>query len=268
MKEKQHQELIVEREGYVGTLKLNRPERKNALSPDLLIKLHLALQEWEKSGEVRVAVITSAHDEAFSSGFDVLAIPTEMTPEMKEVMKKHNPLELALRAVKNFPYPTIAMLNGYAFGAGLNMAINCDVRIAADDIRVGMPPARLGLIYHPEGVRQFVEVLGMPRTREVFFSGRTYRGAQLREMGLVDHLVGRDELRGVTYALAEEIAANAPLSVKGTKRILNMLGEGLRLPDEKLAEAEVLITEAFNSDDLKEGQAAFLDKRKPRFVGK
>jgi len=268
MSDKQHPELIVEREGYVGTLKLNRPERKNALSLDLLVKLHLVLEDWKQSGEVRAAVITSADDRAFSSGFDILSIPTEMTPEMAELLKQHNPLELALSTVKNFPYPTIAMLNGYAFGAGLNLAINCDIRIAADDIRLGMPPAKLGLIYHPEGLRQFVEVLGMPRTREVFFSGRTYQGAQLVEMGLVDHLVSRAELWNVTYSLAREIADNAPLCLKGTKRILNMLSEGLRLSDEKLREAETLINEAFNSDDLKEGQAAFLQKRKPRFVGK
>jgi len=262
------QELIIERDGYVGTLKFNRPRKRNALSPDLLIRVHLALKEWERSGEVRVAVITSADDRAFCSGYDILAIPTEMTPEMQELARKHNPLELALSTVKNFAYPTIAMLNGYAFGAGLNLAICCDTRIGADDIRVGMPPARLGLVYHPEGLRQFVEVLGMARTREVFLSGRTYQGAEVREMGLVDRLASRAELRQVTYALAGEIADNAPLSLKGTKRILNLLGENLRLGGEQLREAETLVVEAFNSEDLKEGQAAFLEKRKPRFTGK
>jgi len=262
------QELIVERQGYVGTLKLNRPRKRNALSPDLLIRLHLALEAWEQSGEVRVAVITSADDKAFSSGYDILAIPTEMTPEMQELARKHNPLELALGTVKNFAYPTIAMLNGYAFGAGLNLAVCCDIRLGADDIRAGMPPAKLGLVYHPEGLRQFVEVLGLARTREIFFSGRTYQGAQLREMGLVDHLTSRADLAETTYALAGEIAENAPLSLKGTKRILNLLGEGLKLRDDRLKEAETLIVEAFNSEDLKEGQTAFLEKRKPRFTGK
>jgi enoyl-CoA hydratase len=261
-------ELIAERKGMVGTLALNRPEKRNALSADLLLELHARLKEWEGAEAVRAVVITSSDDRAFSSGFDILSIPTEVTPETQELLKRHNPLELALTTVKNFPYPTIAMLNGHAFGAGLNLAINCDIRIGAEDIRVGMPPARLGVLYHPEGLRQFVEVLGMARTREVFFSGRTYAGAQVKEMGLVDHLVSRASLRAVTYALAEEIAANAPLSLKGTKRILNLLGQGAGLPEKELGEAESLIAQAFNSDDLKEGQAAFLEKRKPRFSGK
>ena len=238
------------------------------MSPDMLVQMHLTLKEWAEKDTVRAVVITGGEGKAFSSGYDILSIPTEVTEETREILRASNPLELGLRSVKNFPYPTIAMVNGYAFGAGLNTCMCCDIRIAADDVKVGMPPAKLGLVYHPEGLKQFIEVLGPAKTREVFFTARNYQGRQLLDMGLVDYLVPRTELAETTYRMAEEIAGNAPLSLKGSKRILNMLGEGLTLTPENLAEAEKLITEAFNSRDLKEGQTAFIEKRAPRFTGK
>lgn len=260
--------LLKEIKGNVGTLTFHRPERKNAMSPDMLVQMHLTLKEWAEKDTVRAVVITGGEGKAFSSGYDILSIPTEVTEETREILRASNPLELGLRSVKNFPYPTIAMVNGYAFGAGLNTCMCCDIRIAADDVKVGMPPAKLGLVYHPEGLKQFIEVLGPAKTREVFFTARNYQGRQLLDMGLVDYLVPRTELAETTYRMAEEIAGNAPLSLKGSKRILNMLGEGLTLTPENLAEAEKLITEAFNSRDLKEGQTAFIEKRAPRFTGK
>jgi len=260
--------LLKEIKGNVGTLTLNRPERRNAISLELLVQIDRTLKDWADQDTVRAIVITGGEGKAFSSGYEIKSIPTEITEENKELFKASNPVEKVLHALKNFPYPTIAMLNGHAFGAGLNTCICCDIRIAADDVKAGMPPAKLGLVYHPEGLKQFIEVLGMARTREVFFAGRTYEGRQLLDMGLVDHLVPRSELAETTYRLAEEIASNAPLSLKGSKRILNMWGESLTLSQENLEEAEGLIVESFNSQDLKEGQTAFLEKRRPRFVGK
>jgi enoyl-CoA hydratase/carnithine racemase len=184
------------------------------------------------------------------------------------MIRAQNPLELAMKSVEEFPCPTIAMMNGYAFGAGLNMCMCCDLRIAQSDISVGMPPAKLGLVYHPDGLRQFIDVVGMARTREIFFTARTYKGAELLQMGLADRLVQPEELQKVTYELAEEIAANAPLTVKGTKKIMGMFKERMRLTEEQTAEADALNHEAYNSDDIKEGMIAFFEKRKPNFQGK
>jgi len=260
--------LLTEIRNYVGTLTFNRPERKNALSPELLLMIHKTLEGWGLSDEVRVVVFTGGSGKAFSSGYDIAAIPTEMNPELAELMKTHNPLELALNTVAQFPNPTIAMMNGYAFGAGLNLAMCCDMRIAQSDISVGMPPAKLGLVYHPEGIRQFIEVVGMAKARDIFFTGRTYKDIEALHMGLVDRLVQAAELTSITYGIAEEIAANAPLSLKGTKKILAMFRDRVRLTEKQIAEADRLIGEAFNSDDLKEGMAAFFEKRKPRFTGR
>ncbi len=261
-------ELIKEIRNTVGTLKFNRPEKRNALSPTLLSDLHLTLKNWEKENAVRVVVITGNSDKAFSAGYDITAIPTEMTPETAEILRTSNPLELALDSVKNFPFPVIAMINGYCFGAGLNLAMCCDIRIGAEHIKVGMPPAKLGLVYHPEGLKQFIEVLGIARTREIFFTAHTYEGNPLREMGLVDHLVPMNALSETTYRMADEIANNAPLSVKGMKKIINMIGKYPLMNSEDMMMAQNIITEAFNSDDLKEGQTAFIEKRNPVFTGK
>jgi len=260
--------LCIERKNHVGTLILNRPDKKNALSQELLIKIHLTLTKWSQDETIRTVVITGSGNEAFSSGYDILAIPSNLTPEMAELAKNHNPLELALASVREYPYPTIAMLNGYAFGAGLNLALCCDIRVAVEDVRVGMPPAKLGLIYHPEGLRQFVEVIGFSRTRELFFTAASYKGPQVKEMGIVDHLLARSELSKTVYAMAERIAGNAPMSLSGTKRILNSLANVLALSMDDLKTAEDLIAKAFMSEDLKEGQRAFIEKRKPVFTGK
>ena len=259
--------LVQSYDEHVGTLVLNRPERKNALSPELLIRIHMVLKEWADRGDVRAVIITGGKGKAFSSGYDIAALPTDINPEMAEILKKHNPVELAFQTLENFPYPTIAMMNGYAFGAGLNLTMCCDIRIAVEDIRVGMPPAKLGLVYHPEGIRQFLDVVGMAKTREIFFTARTYTGREVFDMGLVDHLVAHSDLSRITCELAGEIAANAPLALKGTKRILGMFRANHTITSEQYKEAEIIINEAFNSQDIKEGQTAFFEKRKPLFTG-
>ncbi len=259
--------LIKEKNGNVGTIIFNRPEKKNSFSPELLIKLHLTLKEWEQNETIRTVVFTGSGDKAFSSGYDILSIPTDLTPEMAEIMKKENPLKLALSSVKNYPFPTIAMMNGYALGAGLNLALCCDMRVGVEDISVSMPPAKLGLIYHPEGFKQFAEVIGMARTKELFFTARKYEGREVKEMGIVDYLVPRSELSATTYALAHEIAGNAPLSLKGSKRILSMLSRAVEFKETDLKEADAIIAQGFDSEDLKEGQLAFIEKRKPVFKG-
>jgi len=265
--------LRKERQGRVGTLILNRPDKGNSLSVELLLKLIQALQEWAGDDTIRTLVITGTGDKAFCGGFDVRSIPTELPPQEEasagaKGLKSPNPVEQLLDQVKNYPYPTIAMLNGYALGAGFNLAMCCDLRIAADHVRMGIPPAKLGLVYHPEGIKQVVEAVGMARAREVFFTGRLYAPEDVREMGLVHQMVPGSELAGVTYGLAEEISENAPLSLKGIKQILNLFGKSLGLSERDRQAAELIVAGSFLSEDLKEGQLAFIQKRKPDFKGR
>jgi enoyl-CoA hydratase len=261
--------LLQEQRGHIGILTFNRPKQRNALSPQMLRDLCDILARWAKSGEVRVVIFTGAGDKAFSAGYDISAIET-VGPGHKETRASGatgTPFEQALSAVKNFPYPTIAMINGHCFGGALHLALVCDLRIAADHVSIGMPPAKLGVVYGAEGILQFVQVLGTARARELLFTGRPYRGDQITDMGLVRQLVPSGQLAETVFALAEEIAGNAPLAVKGIKRIMNMVEEPL-FGEEVRAEAKQLVTESFHSADLKEGQAAFLEKRKPIFTGK
>jgi len=261
-------ELLSQRREHVGVVTFNRPARRNALTPSMLVELHDVLEGWAAGGEVRVVVFTGAGGKSFSSGFDIGAIPTNPDPDLARRLREENPLELGLGSVKRFPYPTIAMLGGHCFGAALNLAVCCDLRIGADDIAVGMPPARLGIVYPADGIAQFASVLGMARARELFFTGRTYRGAEVRELGLVGRLVPRAELEATTFALAGEIAANAPLALRGIKRIFDRIESAAPLSAEAREEAEALTAAGLRSEDAREGQRAFAEKRRPRFTGR
>ncbi len=260
--------LLVEKRERVAILSFNRPEKRNALSPDLLIQIYQTLEEFSKNDDIRAVIFRGHGDVSFSSGYDISALPTKASEEVMKAMKTQNPYDLTLQLIKNFKYPTIAMLNGYAFGAGFGLSIACDIRIAADDIRMGMPPAKLGVVYHHEGVKQFIGAVGLGRTREIFLTARTYKGGELLASGIVDWLIPREELESFTFDYAYNISRNAPLSLRGMKKIINMFEDNIVLHEVQKKEAEDLVREAFQSDDLKEGQTAFLEKRKPTFTGR
>lgn len=260
--------LLVNRKNNVATLTLNRPAKKNSLSPELIQLLLDTLAELAVDDQIRALVIRGCGEDAFCSGYDIRSLPTRLSGDVREKMKTLNPVESLFSALLGFPYPVLAMINGVAFGAGCELTICCDIRIADKHIRMGMPPARLGIVYPWSGLQRFIQVIGLKHTREIFFTGRTYNGKRLKEMGLVDYLVPREELETFTLRMAEDIAANAPLALRGTKRVLNLLLQASRPDKASLAEAESIAEAAFLSEDLKEGQAAFLEKRKPIFKGR
>jgi len=260
--------LLLNTQKNVATLTLNRPEKKNSLSPQLVETLLDAFEQLAADDTVRVIVIRGLGNQAFCSGYDIGSLPTRLSDDVREELKTLNPVESLFRAIVNFPFPVIAMINGAAFGAGCELSVCCDIRIGSDDIRMGMPPAKLGLVYPWTGLQRFIQVIGLKSTREIFFTGRTYTGKRLTEIGLVDYLIPRQELEDFTYQMAAEISANAPLALKGTKRVLNLLLSSLQPDKNSIQEAESLTEGAFISQDLKEGKMAFLEKRKPVFQGK
>ena len=259
--------LVTKRDKRVCTLILNRPEKKNSLSPELVAILLKTFEDLATDDTVRAVVIRGIGEQAFCSGYDIRALPTRGSDDVREKLENLNPVENLFRAIINYPFPVIAMLNGLAFGAGCELSVCCDIHIGADDIRMGMPPAKLGLVYPWTGLQRFIQALGLSATKEIFFTGRTYMGNRLKEIGLVDYLIPRRDLEDFTRQMAAEIASNAPLALKGTKRVLNLLINDAQVSENSISESESLTENSFLSEDLKEGRLAFLEKRKPKFKG-
>jgi enoyl-CoA hydratase/carnithine racemase len=233
----------------------------------MLLTIEETLRQWATDNSVRAVVIRGSGEKAFSAGFDITAIPTSEDPDLTQKLLQSDPLASALRTIKQFPYPTLAMINGQCFGGALNLALCCDLRIGVSDMIIAMPPAKLGLVYPLDGLAQFASVLGTANTREMLFTGRTYDAQEARDLGLVHRLVERENLEEVSFGLAREIAANAPLALKGIKRSLNLL-EACAQPDGAARqEIDQLVAESMQSADAREAQQAFIEKRKPRFSG-
>ena len=258
------QELIVEEKGAVCTLTFNRPEKRNLLTPAMLLELSEQLDRLRDGKKVRCVVIRGSGEKAFSSGYDINAIGEN---DMIRHHEGDHPLGRALRTIESFPYPVIAMMNGHAFGAGLEVAVTCDLRTTVEDCLLGMPPAKLGVVYSYSGIKKFLDLIGPGYTKELFLVGRPISSERAWEIGLVNFMVPREELEEFTYGIANEIAENAPLSLKTLKEITKTLEKRtISTEDEKLIRQMTL--EVQNSQDYKEGQRAFAEKRKPEFKGK
>ena len=204
----------------------------------------------------------------FSSGYDIGDIPDDVFAVEAEKLVAH-PFTAALDALDATDLPSVAALPGHTIGGGLELALCCDLRVAAAEIRLGMPPAKLGLVYSHTGLRRFVQALGAPRTRELFLLGRTVDAHTALGWGLVSRVAADDEVQDVALDLARELAGNAPLSVRGNKRVLReLLAADVRLDAEVERELIALREACFASQDMQEGVRAFAEKRPPRWQGR
>ena len=256
--------LRTEDHGSVRVITLDNSLKRNALDFASLTELTAACAAAARDG-VRCLVFRGAEDKAFCSGFDIEAIP--VGPQ--EGDRPDLAVERTMEAVEAVPCPTIAFLNGSAFGAGAELAATCDLRVARPGVAIGMPPAKLGVVYAPAGLRRFLHLVGPSRAREMFFTGRPVEADEALAIGLVDRVVPVDEAEEASLALAGEIAANAPLAVQGMKRILRLLDAAAErgFTDAERDEIALLRRRAFESDDVREGREAFLVRRPARFRG-
>jgi enoyl-CoA hydratase/carnithine racemase len=260
-------ELLEERNGRVLNLTINRPEKRNSLSPEIMLQLGDTLNDLASTDEVRCVVIRGTGDRAFSSGYDIGRIAEGARAAQAEGARR-NPLAYGIDSVVSFPYPVIAAARGYALGAGLHLAIASDLRIAAPGANFGMPPAKLGLVYPVEGYELFVRFVGFTTAKALFLTGRRFSAAEALEMGIVNHIEPDESFDSYVDGLAREIAdENAPLAVKGAKYLLNRLADG-PLSAEDQVEGARLMAQAFQSEDAREARAAFAEKRKPQFNGR
>jgi enoyl-CoA hydratase/carnithine racemase len=203
----------------------------------------------------------------FSAGYDIGSIPDQSFERDAEALVAH-PFHAAMETLAAHPWPTVAAINGHCLGGGLELAVTCDLRICAEGAKLGMPPAKLGLIYGHTGLRKFLDVIGLARTKELFLTGRNVGAQRAEEIGLVNEVVADDEIEEASVKLAADIASNAPLSAKGNKHAIETLNANPVLTEEQERELVKLRESCFSSEDFREGIRAFAEKRKPEWRGR
>jgi enoyl-CoA hydratase/carnithine racemase len=244
-------------------LTISNPDKRNALDHAILDGIAHAVRE----ADARCIVLTGEHG-MFSSGYDIGDIPDDVFADRAEKLVAH-PFTSAIDALDATDLPTIAALPGHTIGGGLELALACDLRIAADGIKLGMPPAKLGLVYSHTGLRRFIDIVGVARTRELFLLGRNIEVRRALEWGLVNAVVIGSDLEEAALDWATELVANAPLSVQGNKRVIRELLRAERELDPDVERELIELREAcFASEDMKEGIRAFGEKRPARWQGR
>jgi enoyl-CoA hydratase/carnithine racemase len=258
------EKLIATKEGPIGWIIFNNPARHNAVSLEMWQSMPMVLDAYAKDPEVRVVILKGAGDKAFVSGADISQFKEKRSGE--EAVRIYNATsDSASEALRNFPKPTIAMIRGYCIGGGTATAINCDIRIAAEDARFGVPAAKLGLGYRFSGINRLATLVGPAFTAEIFFTARQFAAQEALKMGLVNCVVPVAELEKYTLDYANMIGGNAPLTIAAVKRALIEFHKDPGARD--LALCQKMIDDCFASEDYKEGQTAFMEKRKPVFKG-
>ena len=254
--------VLVARDGAIATLTINRPDKRNALSAGVRRAFLEAFTPLSADPDVRVIVVTGAGDKAFVAGADIAEFATRTPVEQYQAMRAPSPLE----AIERSPKPVIAAINGYCLGGGLELAMACDFRIAADSARFGQPEINLGIIPGGGGTQRLPRLIGLGLAMQMVLTGEAIDAATALRVGLVQEVVAPDELMVRVRSIAEGIARKSPVALAAAKEatraaLQTPLAEGLRVETG-------LYLLAFASDDKREGVAAFLEKRPPQFTGR
>lgn len=252
--------VLLEIQEGIGYVTINRPDSLNALSSQVLKDLNDTLEEIEKNDSLRVVILTGAGEKAFVAGADIKEMD-QMTPiQAHEYMTYANDTFTRLSNIKQ---PTIAVLNGYALGGGLELALSTDIRIGFDKTVVGFPEVGLGIIPGFAGTQRMSRLIGTSKTKELIYTASLVKGEEAYQLGILNKLVEQEDLLSAAKELAEKIMKNAPLAVEKAKHVIQV---GYDLPLENAirleTEAEALL---FSTEDKIEGMRAFVEKRKPTF---
>lgn len=249
-------------EAEVTTLTINRPAALNALNPAVLEALAVAIEALPTKKHIRSIILTGSGDKAFVAGADI----REMAGFSKSEMQEYITLgQRVMEQIQHCSLPVIAMVNGFALGGGLELALACDFIIASETARVGLPEVSLGIIPGYGGTQRLIERAGLGVAKRVILTGDMLDARTALTLGIVDQLAPAAELEKTTAAVAGLIAQRGPLAIQKAKVVLNAYAEKLRTPG--LAAEVQAFMDLFETDDRKEGMAAFLEKRAVNFSG-
>lgn len=258
-------QLIVEKRDGIGSIRLNQPEKHNAISYEMWQGIARLMDDFEADDAVRVIVVSGEGGKAFSAGADISQF--EHKRGSADAIEVYNAAVMtAYRKLSGVPKPTIAKITGYCIGGGLATALCCDLRIASDDSKFGIPAAKLGLGYGYDALRPLVALVGPTSAKEILFTARKFDAREAYDMGLVNRVLGRDELDAFVGDYTATIAGNAPLTIKACKQIIAEISKDPNQRDLELCKQ--LVDDCYASGDYKEGRTAFMEKRKPEFRGR
>ena len=255
--------LLVEKRGGAGWLVFDNPAKRNALNAAMWRGIPVALAEFEADPGVRCVVLRGSGTKAFTAGADISDF--DNIRAQRPTGKYESFLDQVLDAIQGSSKPSIAMIHGFCFGGGLELALACDLRYCGTSAQFAIPAAKLGVGYNIEGHKRLLETVGHARAREFMFLGRRYDAQEALNMGLVHRAMPDGELEGFIDETVKTLSENAPLSIANSKTIIEEFVKASGEPDHVLMKAS--IDRCRNSSDLQEGRRAFAEKRKPNFSG-
>ncbi len=257
--------LLSEKKDGIGWITFNNPARHNAVSYEMWQALPVILADFVADPAVRVVVLKGAGEKAFVAGADISQFKEKRSSE-DAVQAYNKAADDAGKALQECQKPTIAMVRGYCIGGGTAIAVNCDMRIASDDAKFGVPAGKLGLGYRFVGIKRLADVVGPSFTAEIFFTARQFNAQEALQMNLVNRVVPAADLEKYTTDYATTIANNAPLTLASVKA--SLVEYGKEPANRDMARLQQMVDACYKSEDYKEGQAAFAEKRKPVFKGR